>query len=209
MSCDKPALAPLVSLRRVAADSSEIAHLYSILVACGLDMEARLGLRHWAPPYPLADMVAHAAERSLWAVEVAARSAPGASGAGAAAVDDAAARTVVGTVTTGFVCNVPYLLSLAAENKSLWADAGARAIYVGKLAVEPSLQGRGLGAAALAAVESQARAEGAQALRLDALRDVPNLPRFYKAAGFDWRAQVTATDAHGVEHILDVWEKVL
>ena len=197
--------APSVSLRRVPAGSPDIERLYSILVACGRDMEARLGLRHWAPPYPLADMAAHAAERSLWAVEVA-RSSAGISGAGAV---DAAARAVVGTVTTGFVCNVPYLVALAAENGSLWADMGARAIYVGKLAIEPSLQGRGLGAAALAAVEAQARAEGAQALRLDALRDVPNLPRFYKAAGFTWRAQVSATDAHGVDHILDVWEKVL
>ena len=186
---------PAVLLRRVPADSAaEVAELYDILAACGADMASRLGLRHWDPPYPngAADLASQAAAgRALWAVV---RAADGA---------------VVGTVTTGDACNVPYLTALAAARGDLWADAHARAVYVAKLALRPGVQGGGLGAAALAAVEAHARAGGATALRLDALRAVPNLPPLYRRAGFSWRAEVSAVDAHGTEHALDVWEKVL
>ena len=154
-------------------------------------MASRLGLRHWSPPFSaMSELAALATDRSLWALDV--------EGLG-----------TVGMVVTGSTCNVPYLLALEAAQPGLWAEPGASAVYVAKLAVRPELQGRGLGAAALAAVEAHARAAGARALRLDALRAVPNLPPLYATAGYVRRGEVHAVDAHGTSHALDVWERVL
>lgn len=180
-----------ITLRHVPGDSNEIAGLFKILCSCGDDMAARHGLRHWSPPFSaVTELVALATERNLWALE--------AEGLG-----------TVGMVVTGNTCNVPYLISLEARQPGLWAQPSAPAIYVAKLAIRPELQGRGLGAGALAAVEAYARAAGACALRLDALRAVPNLPPLYSAAGYTRRGEVSAVDAHGTSHVLDVWERVL
>ena len=154
------------------------------MVECGAAMAAELGLRHWVPPITLADLRAAAAEREVWEII-------------------SVQGELVGAVITGPTSPAPYV------QPAMFADPAAPALYISKLAVRPALQGGGLGRATLAALEVLARERGLAALRLDALRAVPNLPRLYAGAGYTVVASARAADAHGDEHILDVWERVL
>ena len=174
---------PAVSLRRVSAAGVE--PLLAIMEACGASMVSRLGLRHWDPPLSILELRAYASEREVWAIH----SSP-----------DGA---LVGGVITGPSSTAPYV------SPAMFRAPDALALYISKLAIDPTLQGAGLGAAALAALEALARERGLAALRLDALRAVPNLPRLYARAGYTVVATASAADAHGVTHELDIWERVL
>lgn len=173
---------PAVSLRRVSAAGVE--PLLAIMEACGASMASRLGLRHWDPPLSILELRAYASEREVWAIH----SSDGA---------------LVGGVITGPSSTAPYV------SPAMFRAPDALALYISKLAIDPTLQGAGLGAAALAALEALARERGLAALRLDALRAVPNLPRLYSRAGYTVVATASAADAHGVTLELDIWERVL
>lgn len=63
-------------------------------------------------------------------------------------------------------------------------DEPPDALYIGKLAVDPARQGKGLGRALLAAVESRARALGRRALRLETRIELVDNHRIFTAWGF-------------------------
>ena len=93
--------------------------------------------------------------------------------------------------------------------RGAWRDASARALYLGKLAVEPARHGRGLARAARAEVEAMARARGCAAVRFESVAAVRNLRPLYEAAGFAVVGELEAADGNGVAHRMLLFEKVL
>ena len=184
-----------VTLRRVGPDGVE--PLLAIMEECGRVMADRYGLRHWMPPITLADLRAAAATREVWEIHRVPLSGSDDETA------EISAASLVGAVITGTTPPAPYLLP------TMFAFPASEALYISKLAILPSLQGEGIGSAALARIEALARSRGVPTLRLDALRAVPNLPRLYARAGYVTVASVVGTDAGGQSHVLDVWERVL
>ncbi len=75
----------------------------------------------------------------------------------------------------------------------LFADGVAR---LGRMAVEPELRGRGLGASILAEAERQARAAGAGRVRLHAQTAACTL---YERAGYERRGQEFSEE--GIPHV--------
>jgi GNAT superfamily N-acetyltransferase len=135
---------------------SEVLGPYSVIVACGREMTARLGLRHWDPPLPLADFRAQAATREVWAVLQDGR--------------------LIGTFTIG-------LTSIPDYPREYFADASP-ALYLNRLALLPSEQGRGLGRACMGEVERLARRRGARSVRFDAVAAHADLRAFYRKLGY-------------------------
>jgi GNAT superfamily N-acetyltransferase len=86
----------------------------------------------------------------------------------------------VGTFTVGVNCWTPYF------KEEQWSEStqGKRCLYLGKLGILPSFQGKGLARACLKAVDDIALSLGCVAIRFDAVLDVPNLYPFYSACGF-------------------------
>ena len=58
-------------------------------------------------------------------------------------------------------------------------------LYLGKLAVEPALQGRGLGRLMMARAEERARELGLGFIRLETRVELAENHRFYRALGFE------------------------
>ncbi len=85
-----------------------------------------------------------------------------------------------------------YLLPIA------WAEPGAPAAYLHRLAVEPTRQSGGIGSWCVRTVERIAGERAAAYLRLDTVRDEPRVRRFYARLGYEergvvWRATGEAT----------------
>jgi|SRR5581483_3066818 len=150
---------PAMNARRVGP--GEIEPLHAIVAACGLDMQRRLGLSHWVPPHPLDRMRDDARERSVFALE-----------------QDGA---IVGTFTVGASAQASY-------PPGMWRGAEP-ALYLNRLAILPSLQGRGLGKLGMAAVEAEARRGGFRSLRFDAIAGNEPLLAFYRRLGYEERGE--------------------
>jgi ribosomal protein S18 acetylase RimI-like enzyme len=71
-----------------------------------------------------------------------------------------------------------------------WAEPGARAAYLHRLAVHTAQQGSGIGTWCVRTVERLAEEQGAAYLRLDALQDDPRALRFYARLGYEARGIV-------------------
>lgn len=67
----------------------------------------------------------------------------------------------------------------------VFARESSDALYVGKLAVAPIAQGKGLGRALIGAVEKRGRELGLSKLNLEARLELVENHRFFKALGFD------------------------
>lgn len=61
---------------------------------------------------------------------------------------------------------------------------GGRRTYLGLLAVDPALQGQGLGALMMAAAERRCRAQGDEAIEIRVVNLRTELPPFYLSRGF-------------------------
>jgi GNAT superfamily N-acetyltransferase len=144
----------VIAVRRVGPD--EVAPLHEIVRACGADLAARLGLHHWDPPLPLEELREHARTREVYAVLDGSR--------------------LVGTFTVGLEAIPRYPREIF--------SAVEPALYLNRLAVLPSMQGRGLGRACMAEVESLARDRGARAVRFDAVAAYTGLRAFYRRLGY-------------------------
>ena len=144
-----------LEVQKVGPDDVE--ELHSILEKCGQDMQARFGLGHWVPAYPLHLMCRDAETKSVYAVRE--------------------GDQVVATFTVGTSAPPYYDLSM-------WEDPDAKALYVSRLAVLPALQGKGIGKWCMKTIEQLAAAEGCVAVRLDAYDKHLELHEFYRHLGY-------------------------
>lgn len=152
-----------LSIRKINAE--EVEPLHSILSKCGKDMQARFGLSHWIPPYPLELMHKSAQERDVYAVYDGVE--------------------LVATFTTG-AAPPPYYLTIPGLWQS-WDAAGEPALYLNRLAVLPEFQGRGIGTWCMKKIERLAQAEGCRAVRFDAYDKHLKLLEFYDRLGYHRR----------------------
>lgn len=136
--------------------------LHAILERCGLDMQAKFGLNHWIPAYPLHLMQKDAREKSIYAVREGER--------------------IIATFTVGLQAPSYYAASV-------WQNPGAKALYVNRLAVLPDCQGNGIGTWCMRAIEQLALAEGCCAVRLDAYDEHMKLHEFYRRLGYQERGE--------------------
>jgi GNAT superfamily N-acetyltransferase len=142
--------------------------LHAVLAECGADMQKRLGLSHWVPPYPLSRLQAEVDHGKVY--EVVTANAP------------------VATFT---------LLREPPEyvDNDHWSAAGEPAVYVTRLAVRPDLQRQGIGRFCMEWIEQHAGATGARSIRLDAYTRHEGLPRFYRRLGYVERGTYEAFGA--------------
>lgn len=163
----------MVAIRKVSVN--EIEGLHAILHACGEDMQARFGLSHWLPPYPLDLMRQSAQQQRVFAVE------------------KQGALVATFTLDTQAPSYYP---------QEIWQMPHAKALYIHRLAVLPLLQGHGIGTCCLERIEVLAQKEGFEALRLDAYAAHLKLLTFYRKAGYHLRATLTVqTPRRGVQDI--------
>jgi GNAT superfamily N-acetyltransferase len=142
------------------AEAQHVEELHAILAACGLDMQARFGLSHWVPPYPL-----HLMQRDAEAGYV------------------YATREGEHAIATFTVTPQPP----AYYDQRIWHEPDARALYLHRLAVLPANQRQGLGRWCLEQVEAMARAQGCTAVRFDAYDQHTRLCAFYLHLGYEQR----------------------
>ncbi len=146
---------------------NEVDKLHEILRECGQDLKMRFGLGHWDPPYPLHLLRREAAERDVYAV-----------------LDG---RQTIATFTIGAE-PYPY------HDASIWSAPGAKATYVGHLAVLPALQGHGIGTWCMRTIEDLAADEGSESIRLDVYREHVMGVEFYARLGYTARGVVEFRD---------------
>lgn len=156
--------------------------LYAIVLDCGEDMYARLGLDHWRPPTPIHVFRSHAERKQMYAVMREGRA--------------------VATFTLSPDPPEPY-------PPSAWADTRHRAVYLTKLAVHPRLQGTGLGRWCVRRIEQAALQWGFDAVRFDALTRNTPLLEFYDRLGYRRRGDMRVLDEIGREWDITLYEKVL
>lgn len=163
-----------LAIRKSGPD--EVEPLHAILTQCGQDLQARFGLNHWVPPYPLELMRKSAQERDVYAIYDGAE--------------------LVATFTTGTV-PPPYYLTIPGLWES-WDAAGEPALYLNRLAVRPELQGRGIGTWCMKTIERMAQAEGCKAVRFDAYDKHLKLLEFYDRLAYHRRGVFSFfTKLHG------------
>ena len=177
-------LSSLTALRMQSVSASEIPSLHQILVACGLDLQERLGLDYWVPPYPLEKMVGDLGDKRIYGVF-----------SGEEAIATFTLETTMPPEYTQY-------------GKIRWQVKHRLAMYVHRLAVLPSWQGRGLGTWCLQSIETLAAEQGCSAVRLDAVKVNRNLLAFYKRRGY----RLVGELIYPPETLFNdafVWEKVL
>jgi GNAT superfamily N-acetyltransferase len=143
-----------------SARPEQIEELHAILEACGLDMQARLGLAHWVPAYPLELMQQDAESSSVYAVRQGQR---------------AIATFTIHSQAPGYY------------DLSIWQQPEAKALYVHRLAVLPAHQGQGIGRWCMDQVIQLARIGEYRAVRLDAYDKHLALHAFYRHLGYQER----------------------
>ena len=153
----------MLVIRKFLPEEVELLHV--ILDKCGRDMQARFGLGHWIPPYPLELMRKSAEERDVYAVYD--------------------GDVLVGTFTIGMQ-PPPYYLTIPGVQES-WDASGEPVLYGNRLAVLPELQGRGIGTWCMKTMERLAQAQGCKAVRFDAYDKHLSLLEFYDRLGYHRR----------------------
>lgn len=136
--------------------------VHDILRLCGLDMQERLGLSHWVPPYPLERLRQDAELRQVYAVLHA---------------NQVIATFTLGTVLPATYRQIPAVLPL-------WDTPLPRALYLNHLALLPAVQGHGLGRQCMRTIESMAADQGCMVVRLDAYSRHAGLQIFYSKLGY-------------------------
>ncbi len=149
-----------VYYKQVGPDEAE--NIHAILRLCGLDMQERLGLRHWVPPYPLEALRCSTQERQVYAVFL---------------EDRMVATFTVGTVIPLYYRKIPAIWQL-------WSVFTPKALYVNRLAVLPSFQGQGIGRWCMQCIESLALTQGYDVIRLDTYGKHLGLLTFYTKLGY-------------------------
>ena len=88
----------------------------------------------------------------------------------------------IATFTIGATARRPY-------SPEPWFDSTAPALYLNRLAVDPSLQGGGIGGWCLEQIERLGRERGARAIRCDVLTANARFRRLYERLGYDARGE--------------------
>jgi len=79
---------------------------------------------------------------------------------------------------------------LQRDDVPFWGERPADALYLHKLAVRRSFAGRGIGTQVVEWALARTREEGRSFLRLDCMRDNPEIRAYYEALGFTARGEV-------------------
>lgn len=95
----------------------------------------------------------------------------------------------IGTFTLGFAARRPY-------SPEPWLDLSAPALYLNRLAVDPTLQGSGIGGWCLEQIERLARDRGTRAIRCDVLTANTRLRRLYEQFGYEARGERAHSEWH-------------
>ncbi len=135
---------------------------HEILRLCGLDMQERLGLNHWVPPYALEKLRWDAENRQVYAV---------------LHENQIIATFTLGTALPRSYQKIPAILEM-------WNIPQPSALYINHLALLPSFQGRGLGRRCVQTIEGMGVLQGCEVLRLDAYSKHAGLQIFYPKLGF-------------------------
>jgi len=209
-------------LRRLAP--CEVDDAYTLLAESGLLLERGSAPHHLRPLFSSVEaMRSRAAEEEVYAAmlrpdaEAEEAEADADDGDGDGDGKGRVSGATVATFTVGTKCWRPYIADLP---RGSWdADAGvsfdgrgdgsACALYLGELAVSPSLRRRGLARALLARVDEIARERGCVAVRLDAAGALPWLRELFERCGYSLRGSVPVPDAEGACEEFDLFEKVL
>jgi GNAT superfamily N-acetyltransferase len=160
----------------------EVESLHEILRLCGLDMQARFGLAHWIPAYPLELMRRDAEQKSVYAVLDGERT---------------GATFTVGTQPPFYYD--PVLSELP----------NAKAMYLNRLAVLPEMQGRGIGTWCMQIIERLAVENACSVLRFDAYDKHLKLLDFYRGLGYQERGSRTFNTPRRGETGAVFFEKML
>lgn len=151
-----------MELRYQQLSSANVEPVHEILRLCGLDMQERLGLNHWVPPYPLEKLRRDAENRQVYAVLHA---------------HQVIATFTLGTALPASYEKIPAILEM-------WNSPQPRALYINHLALLPSFQGCGLGRRCMQTIEGLAAEQGCDVMRLDAYSKHAGLQIFYPKLGF-------------------------
>jgi len=144
------------------ATPSLIESIHSLLAAASAEMAAH-GYTNWMPPYPRERLAADVAAGVVYAVR------------------DESER-LVATFMLRTAPVRPY-------TDIAWQDAGAKAYYLNRLAVDPARLGQGIGRWCLEEIARLCAQAGVQAVRCDVLRDNARLRTFYERAGYEARGE--------------------
>lgn len=87
-----------------------------------------------------------------------------------------------------------------------WHDSKAQALYLGKLAVKPDLQCKGIGKLCVQEVEKLAKGMGCTAIRFVCIQRHPWLNGFYEKLGYNQKAIVELPKPSGT---VRVFEKII
>jgi len=148
-----------LGLRR--ATVADAPRLQEIVAAAGRAL-AEQGFSNWLPPEVTERFVEAIATREVFVLDIGVNS--------------------VATFTLGSTARRPYL-------PEPWRDPSAPALYLNRLAVDPALQGGGIGRRCLEEIERLARERGAQAIRCDVLTANARLRRLYEGLGYEARGE--------------------
>jgi GNAT superfamily N-acetyltransferase len=173
------------TLRVIHYEPDQVHILHEIIAECGEDMKQRYGLVHWSPPYPLDFLRRNACKSNVYGIHQ----------------TNGHGEQVIGTFTLGQQ-NCDY-------DDSLWANPQHRPLYLGKLAIRPEYQGKGLGKWCVRKVEEFAQAWKCQAIRFDAIAQHTRLLHFYQNLGYHVRGTRSIVDWRGLEWEIVYFEKVL
>lgn len=150
-----------LTLRPAGADDMQA--VYALFSDAVADMNAR-GIPQWDEIYPTPAALDRDLENGeLYVAE--------------------AAGEVLGAVALNRQCDPAY-------DAAAWAHEGPYVI-VHRLCVSPAAQGRGVGRAMMAAVETWARQQGYRDIRLDAFSQNPQALRLYEGLGYVKRGEAT------------------
>ena len=165
----------------------ELDNAYAILVECGIWLDTTYGLKHWSPPYAKEVMMRHAKEHFVFGVYL---------------IEE---KSMIATFTVGTSCWIPYFNEISNDT---WKDQLGVPLYLGKLAVKPSEQKKGIGKALMNKVDEIAKEKGCTSIRFDAIEKVPGLRYFYEnCCGYSVVGQIEAKDAKGTMNKLLLFEK--
>lgn len=74
--------------------------------------------------------------------------------------------------------------------EEIWSNPGAKAVYLGHLGIDPTIQSKGLGTWCMRQIERIAQEMESKAIRFDALNIHPWLKAFYEKLGYSPRTVV-------------------
>jgi len=161
-----------MDLRLLKIGPDRVKEVHEVIRKCSQHLRSRSDLgNYWNPPYPLELMAKDAAEKDVCAVRHGNR-----------------------TVATFTLDTKPPTWFERRAYSHMWESPEKKAMYLGRLAVLPELQGSGIGSWCLARIEELAKQAGCVAIRLDAYERYTELLEFYEKRGYRRRGTISWRD---------------